>query len=152
MSGKRQPVTVLVAILSLVASVGITGGEQRVAEASIADLRNMMETGEMTAVEITRAYLARIEDLDGNVLFEADPEVACVSCELEARGVVLPEILSADGVVDEKTEMLREEQLLSQTLQQAQQIIQQQLEGEPQAGQERLQDEEEVFFNRDPAD
>ena len=65
-------------------------------------------------------FIQRIEDIDGNVLFEADPEVACVSCELKARGIVLPQ--QAQDVVsdDAATEMLRQEQLLSQTLQQQQ--------------------------------
>ncbi len=62
-------------------------------------------------------FIQRIEDLDGNVLFEADPEVACVSCELEARGVVLP----PDAVLNqplEKSEamQLEEELLMTQTL------------------------------------
>lgn len=34
---------------------------------------------------ITPFYIQRIEDIQGNVLYEADPDVACVSCELEAQ-------------------------------------------------------------------
>lgn len=60
-------------------------------------------------------FIQRIEDLEGNILFEADPEVACVSCELKARGIVLPQMESA--AMDESTEMLLQEQLLSQALQ-----------------------------------
>ncbi len=63
-------------------------------------------------------FIQRIEDIDGNVLFEADPEVACVSCELKARGIVLPQQAGAEQ--DAAAEMLRQEQLLSQSLQQQQ--------------------------------
>lgn len=34
---------------------------------------------------ITPFFIQRIEDIQGNVLYEADPDVACVSCELEAQ-------------------------------------------------------------------
>ena len=34
---------------------------------------------------VTPFYIQRIEDIQGNVLFEADPDVACVSCELEVQ-------------------------------------------------------------------
>ncbi|MCW8934657.1 MAG: penicillin-binding protein 1A [Gammaproteobacteria bacterium] len=65
-------------------------------------------------------FIQRIEDIDGNVLFEADPEVACVSCELKSRGIVLPP-QPQDALSDETgAEMLRQEQLLSQSLQQQQ--------------------------------
>jgi len=60
-------------------------------------------------------FIARIEDLDGNVLFEADPEVACVACELKTRGIVLPAQKQV-GLVDEKLNFMREEALLSQSL------------------------------------
>jgi len=65
-------------------------------------------------------FIQRIEDIEGNVLFEADPEVACVSCELEARGIVLPPQSQNAVSEDAAAEMLRQEQLLSQTLQQQQ--------------------------------
>ena len=39
---------------------------------------------------ITPYFVQRIEDLNGNVLYEADPEVACVSCVLKARGQEIP--------------------------------------------------------------
>jgi len=66
-------------------------------------------------------FIQRIEDIDGNVLFEADPEVACVSCELEARGIVLPQQQQAFATDDgAAAEMLRQEQLLSQALQKEQ--------------------------------
>lgn len=65
-------------------------------------------------------FIQRIEDIDGNVLFEADPEVACVSCELKARGIVLPQQPQNASSDDAGAEMLRQEQLLSQTLQQQQ--------------------------------
>jgi len=94
------------------------------------DLSLALGSGELSPLQLSTGYavfsnggyrikpyfIQRIEDIDGNVLFEADPEVACVSCELEARGIVLP-------LVGEETEsgedaMLRQEQLLSQALQQ----------------------------------
>lgn len=65
-------------------------------------------------------FIQRIEDIDGNVLFEADPEVACVSCELKARGIVLPKQPQNVASGGAGAEMLRQEQLLSQTLQQQQ--------------------------------
>ncbi|VAW65494.1 Multimodular transpeptidase-transglycosylase, partial [hydrothermal vent metagenome] len=76
-------------------------------------------------------FIQRIEDIDGNVLFEADPEVACVSCELKARGIVLPQQVGAEK--DAAAEMLRQEQLLSQSLQQknAQPALQKTANGEP---------------------
>lgn len=39
---------------------------------------------------ITPYFVQRIEDMNGNLLYEADPEVACVSCVLKARGQELP--------------------------------------------------------------
>jgi len=67
-------------------------------------------------------FIARIEDLNGNVLFEADPEVACVACELKTRGIVLPAQKQV-GLVDEKANFMREEALLSQSLQAQQQTV-----------------------------
>ncbi len=68
------------------------------------DLSLALGSGEVSPLELATGYavfanggyrvkpyfIERIEDMDGNVLFEADPEVACVRCELNARGVVLP--------------------------------------------------------------
>ncbi len=34
---------------------------------------------------ITPFFIQRIEDIQGNVLYEADPDVACVSCELDVQ-------------------------------------------------------------------
>lgn len=34
---------------------------------------------------VTPFFIQRIEDIRGNVLYEADPDVACVSCELEVQ-------------------------------------------------------------------
>lgn len=39
---------------------------------------------------ITPYFVQRIEDLNGKVLYEADPEVACVSCVLKVRGQQMP--------------------------------------------------------------
>jgi len=63
-------------------------------------------------------FIQRIEDINGNVLFEADPEMACVSCELKARGIVLPQ--QEDVAEGDVEEMQRQEQLLSQALQKQQ--------------------------------
>ena len=35
-------------------------------------------------------FIQRIEDIDGKVLYEAYPEVACVSCVLKERGITAP--------------------------------------------------------------
>jgi penicillin-binding protein 1A len=40
--------------------------------------------------KIESYFIQRIEDLDGNVLYEADPLVACVSCVINQRGTRLP--------------------------------------------------------------
>jgi len=94
------------------------------------DLSLALGSGEMSPLQLSTGYavfsnggyrikpyfIQRIEDIDGNVLFEADPEVACVSCELKARGIVLP--LQNAGVAGSDDDMQRQEQLLSQALQQ----------------------------------
>lgn len=63
------------------------------------DLSLALGSSEASPVEMARAYsvlanggyliqpyfIERIEDADGTVLFEADPAVACVSCELDRR-------------------------------------------------------------------
>jgi len=85
-------------------------------------------------------FIQRIEDIDGNVLFEADPEVACVSCELKARGIVLPQQPQNDTSEDAAAEMLRQEQLLSQTLQQQQNTQQEVETGENNNAVDTLQD------------
>jgi len=90
-------------------------------------------SGEMSPLQLSRGFAAfsnggyrikpyfiqRIEDLKGNILFEADPEVACVRCELKARGISLsqPLVASANEQEREKAEQLRQEQLLSAALQ-----------------------------------
>jgi len=93
------------------------------------DLSLALGSGELSPLQLSTGYavfsnggykikpyfIQRIEDIDGNILFEADPEVACVSCELEARGIVLP-LVDADASAEDN--MLRQEQLLSQALQQ----------------------------------
>ncbi len=97
------------------------------------DLSLALGSGEMSPLELSRGFAAfsnggyrvkpyfiqRIEDLKGNILFEADPEVACVSCELKARGVAPPSKLPAlaDAQEREKAEQLRQEVLLSESLQ-----------------------------------
>ena len=94
------------------------------------DLSLALGTGELSPLQLSTGFAAfsnggyriepyfisRIEDLDGNILFEADPQVACVACELKAQGIVLP-AQQQIGLVDENADLLREEQLLSQTLQ-----------------------------------
>jgi len=96
------------------------------------DLSLALGSGELSPLQLSTGYavfsnggyrikpyfIQRIEDINGNVLFEADPEMACVSCELKARGVVLPQ--QKDGVEGDADEMQRQEQLLSQELQKQQ--------------------------------
>ncbi|HEX5637310.1 MAG TPA: penicillin-binding transpeptidase domain-containing protein, partial [Gammaproteobacteria bacterium] len=43
-------------------------------------------------------FIQRIEDMNGKVLFEADPVVACVSCEMQKRGKAMP--VSAEAVIE----------------------------------------------------
>jgi len=95
------------------------------------DLSLALGSGELSPLQLSTGYavfsnggykikpyfIQRIEDIDGNILFEADPEVACVSCELEARGIVLP-MNELGGAENGDNEMQRQEQLLSQALQQ----------------------------------
>jgi len=59
-------------------------------EATIADLRRKMESGEHTAHSLTEAYLARIEGLDGDgpalrALLETNPDALEVAGELDAE-------------------------------------------------------------------
>jgi len=59
-------------------------------EATIADLRRKMESGEHTARSLTEAYLARIEGLDGDgpalrALLETNPDALEVAGELDAE-------------------------------------------------------------------
>ncbi|AGW40438.1 amidase [Leifsonia xyli subsp. cynodontis DSM 46306] len=68
-----------------------------VAEASIAELRRMLRSGETTAVELVDAYLARIDAYDSagprlNAVVVRNPEArveACASDERRSRGVTL---------------------------------------------------------------
>ncbi|VAW57164.1 Multimodular transpeptidase-transglycosylase [hydrothermal vent metagenome] len=69
------------------------------------DLSLALGSGEVSPLQLSMGYsvlsnggykvkpyfIQRIEDINGKILFEAEPEVACVSCELEARGIVLSE-------------------------------------------------------------
>lgn len=95
------------------------------------DLSLALGSGELSPIELSTGFsvfsnggyrvkpyfIQRIEDLNGNVLFEADPEVACVSCELEARGISVPPQMLEDEIKSETEEMLRqEENLLTQSL------------------------------------
>ena len=40
-------------------------------------------------------FIQRIEDMNGKVLFEADPVVACVPCEMQKRGKPMPVVTDA---------------------------------------------------------
>ena len=103
------------------------------------DLSLALGSGELSPIELSTGFavfsnggyrvkpyfIQRIEDLSGNVLFEADPEVACVSCELEARGISLPQhMLEGDALNDADELMKLEEKLLNLTLQEQQQQLQ----------------------------
>ena len=68
------------------------------------DLSLALGSGELSPLDLSTGYavfanggyrikpyfIRRIEDLNGKVLFEADPAVACVSCVLKERGIELP--------------------------------------------------------------
>jgi len=102
------------------------------------DLSLALGSGELSPLQLSTGYavfsnggykikpyfIERIEDIEGNVLFEADPAVACVSCELKARGAVTPIELEGAVLENGAAEMLRQEQLLSQTLQKEQNTLQ----------------------------
>ncbi|MBI3186646.1 MAG: peptidase, partial [Gammaproteobacteria bacterium] len=45
-------------------------------------------------------FIERIEDINGKVLFEADPVVACVPCEMKKRGKTMP-AMSVDATLAE---------------------------------------------------
>ena len=45
-------------------------------------------------------FIERIEDMNGKVLFEADPVVACVPCEMKKRGKTMP-VMSVDATLAE---------------------------------------------------
>jgi len=102
------------------------------------DLSLALGSGELSPLQLSTGYavfsnggykikpyfIERIEDIEGNVLFEADPAVACVSCELKARGAVTPIEPEGAALENGAAEMLRQEQLLSQTLQKEQNTLQ----------------------------
>jgi amidase len=52
--------------------------EERIVEASVADLQSMMEKGELSSEELVRRYLARIDRLDGklNAVIAVNPSAA----------------------------------------------------------------------------
>jgi len=64
------------------------------------DLSLALGSGEVSPLQLSEGYsvfsnggykvkpyfIEKIEDINGNILFEADPDVACVSCKLEAQG------------------------------------------------------------------
>ena len=58
---------------------------------------------------ITPYFVQRIEGPDGNVLYEADPEVACVSCVLKARGQEMPVVdvkIAENNIVSDEVEQV----------------------------------------------
>ncbi len=99
------------------------------------DLSLALGSGEVSPLQLSRGYsvfsnggykikpyfIQKIEDINGNVLFEADPEVACVSCELKARGIQLPSD-EQSNLVDTNTEVAKE--LASEVLQEEAQLNQ----------------------------
>ncbi len=54
---------------------------------------------------ITPYFIQRIEDLEGNVLFEADPVLACVSCVLKEEDVMAPAAVSGMSSAQELSQM-----------------------------------------------
>ena len=96
------------------------------------DLSLALGSGELSPIELSTGFavfsnggyrvkpyfIQRIEDLSGNLLFEADPEVACVSCVLEARGESMPEQIPAIDPELTAEELLKlEEKLMAEILQ-----------------------------------
>ncbi len=112
------------------------------------DLSLALGSGEMSPLELSTGFavfsnggyrvkpyfIQRIEDLGGNVLFEADPEVACVSCELKARGIHVSQQMleqQQQGIAGSK--LIKDELLLSQSLQSLKTKDEAQLPDEPDA-------------------
>ncbi|MDH5610956.1 MAG: penicillin-binding protein 1A [Gammaproteobacteria bacterium] len=81
------------------------------------DLSLALGSCEVSPLQMARAYsvlanggyliqpylIDRIEDTDGAILFEADPAVACVACELNARRVEKTMTVAPDIVIEEET-------------------------------------------------
>ena len=107
------------------------------------DLSLALGSCEASPVEMSRAFsvlanggfliqpyfIKRIEDADGAVLFEADPAVACVSCELAKRRSALRKpvkILNADISIDKEeavSEPINEEETMVALPKQAEQTM-----------------------------
>jgi penicillin-binding protein 1A len=113
------------------------------------DLSLALGSCEVSPLQMSRAYsvlanggylvqpylIDRIEDMDGSILFEADPAVACVACELAKRNVeqVMPEgneeeILPGLDVASEEEilpglDVGKEEEVLAALLKQAEQTL-----------------------------
>jgi penicillin-binding protein 1A len=108
------------------------------------DLSLALGSSEASPLEMTRAYsvlanggyliqpyfIQRIEDADGAVLFEADPAVACVSCELSRRRMagrrlvqVVDESNATDTVESVTRETTGEEEVLDSLPKQAEQTM-----------------------------
>lgn len=78
------------------------------------DLSLALGSGGVSPLQMARAYavlanggyrvqpylIERIEDMDGNVLFEADPAVACVACRLAERSLDVVSVGAAASAVD----------------------------------------------------
>jgi penicillin-binding protein 1A len=107
------------------------------------DLSLALGSCEASPIEMARAYsvlanggyliqpylIERIEDADGAVLFEADPAVACVSCELAKRRMSgrKPAKVVVDSRVDNEeiinTQVLDDEEILIALPKQAEQTM-----------------------------
>ncbi len=92
MNGTREAAlkSIVVVLLTLVASLAGAGEVPPIVEASIADLQALMESGAASSEAITRAYLERIERLDGvlNAVIATNPNAVAEARALdeERRG------------------------------------------------------------------
>jgi amidase len=75
----------LVVLLALAIPTACARGDSAIVEASIADLQALMEQGELSAEAITRAYLERIERLDGelNAVISTNPDAVAQAQALD---------------------------------------------------------------------
>ncbi len=87
MSGTRRAIatSTLVMLLALSGTAAGGGEESSIVEASIAELQALMEKGEMSAEAITRAYLERIDRLDGelNAVIATNPDAVAQARALD---------------------------------------------------------------------
>src|SRR5690606_8724548 len=95
MSGMNRREFVGLTAASIVGALAVPGSAAgrttmqtgRFHEATIADLRRLMETGEATSVDIVKGYLHNIDLFDGRVnsIIERNPDAVAIAARLDAE-------------------------------------------------------------------